>query len=301
MSRLKNAFNAIRMLGVFGFILVCAVIIIGLSVFDIFLIDQGIVAIHGKSEERFLLENIEYYLLEEELAERKFLSHEGSPQAAQDFEAAGDQAKILIEELSKVIDDPLEISLLQKDRATVQQDFEEIASTFEEGQAVEAEHLDQVLREEGELNQQLDDLVFDAEVALDEQVALSSRAIQRAILIGLIGLILFPLLAVWAFLIASRITQPLLSLSNAVMAAGGGHYRDELLDEVLDRRDSLGRLARAVDEMAEALHGRERAQQEEIDRLRKQLHETQRHKLVLTTQVRHEASAAPGAEEVSHG
>ena len=130
MKRVKSAFNTVRMLGVFGFILVCAVIIIGLSVFDIFLIDQGIVAIHGKSEERFLLENIEYYLLEEEQAERRFLLHEGSSQAAHDFEAAGEQAASLIEELARVVDDPQEISLLQADRATAKQDFDEIAAVF---------------------------------------------------------------------------------------------------------------------------------------------------------------------------
>ena len=54
---------------------------------------------------------------------------------------------------------------------------------------------------------------------LDEQVARAAQDVQQSIKVGLIGLVLFPLLAVWAFLVAGRITQPLLSLSNAVMAA----------------------------------------------------------------------------------
>ncbi len=282
MTKIKTTLKAVQSLGVFGFILVCAVIIIGVSIYNIFLIDEGIVDIHEHSQRRTLYELIEFNLLQEELAERAYVLH-ADDEALARFEQASLTLDTLIAELRELTESEshLELDLIEHDREAIEADFEEVAALVDEGE-VDIQLLDEVFRAEEGIDQQLDDMVFEADIALEEEVEAVSNQNQSAVLAGLVGLIIFPLLAIWAFLVSSKLTQPILSLTNAVVAAKGNRYRVELLEEALDRHDGLGKLAQAIDTMAESLSEQEAALQREVDTLNQQLHESRRRKMVLT-------------------
>jgi len=271
------------MLGIFAFILVCSVVIIGLSVLNIFAIDRGIVQIHEKTRERFVLENIVQYILEEELAERQYLLREGDPMIVERYNQASAKLDALVAELKDLADSPTEVKMLEREWARIEQDYAEIVASYSEDEGATHEFVNRILAADLAVDQQLDDLVFDAETALEEKLREVSRLNQTAIMIGLGGLILFPLLAVWAFSVASRITQPLLSLTNAVIAIEGDRYRDELLAQVIHRRDGLGGLARGIEAMARAVEAREEDLDRKVDELGQQLHEVRQRKLVPTS------------------
>jgi nitrate/nitrite-specific signal transduction histidine kinase len=83
----------------------------------------------------------------------------------------------------------------------------------------------------------------------------------------------------------SNVTQPLLQITNAVLAIGGGNYRDDMLEKIRDLNNGLGGLANAINKMAEAAGQREAALKHEIKSLENELHATRRRKLVLTSKI----------------
>lgn len=283
MKKLAATLTAVRMLGVFGFILVSAVIIISVSIFNVFLIDEGIIEIHEHSERRFLLENIEYYLLELELAERMYILYDGASEIEDKYAAANDALDHLIPSLIALHANPEEIRLIEEDRQHIVVDFAKIVEMYEGGEINSIQQLDEIFLSEADIVEQLDDLVFESETTLEEDLHAVSLENQRATLNGFAGLIAFPILAVWAFLVASKLTQPLLSITNAVIAIGGYRYRQELMDEALDRHDGLGKLARKIDLLADTVKSRETALEQELHSLRDQLHEARHRKLIVTS------------------
>jgi len=269
------------MLGVFGFILISAMVIIGVSVFNILLIDEGIVKIREHMERTLLLEEIEYLLLQQELVERAYLLHVES-ENIEEFARLGEELEQKIALFSQIAISKSKVDTLNEDKHRLEEDFAKLITLSKAGQ-LDLEVIDQVLLAEEGIDQQLEDMVFEAEVAMEEEAITVGVQNQRATMMGLIGLILFPMLAVWAFLVASRITQPLLTLTNAVVAASGGHYREDLLGETLDRHDGLGKLARAVHLMATAVSEREQQLEVQVRQTIAEMHSARRKKLVLTS------------------
>jgi len=269
------------MLGVFGFILISAMVIIGVSVFNILLIDEGIVKIREHMERTLLLEEIEYLLLQQELVERAYLLH-GESENIEEFARLGEELEQKIALFSQIAISKSKVDTLNDDKHRLEEGFTKLITLSKAGQ-LDLEVIDQVLLAEEGIDQQLEDMVFEAEVAMEEEAITVGVQNQRATMMGLIGLILFPMLAVWAFLVASRITQPLLTLTNAVVAASGGHYREDLLGETLDRHDGLGKLARAVHLMATAVSEREQQLEVQVRQTIAEMHSARRKKLVLTS------------------
>jgi nitrate/nitrite-specific signal transduction histidine kinase len=125
----------------------------------------------------------------------------------------------------------------------------------------------------------MEGLVFDAQASLNAARSSLDEVRQVALWVTITVLVLFPLLAVWAYFLASRFTEPLLQIDNAVMAAGGKTYRESLVAGALRRRDGIGQLARAVDSMAQSLGAQNAALEQEIAQSRQQLSDTHRRKL----------------------
>ena len=285
MQSLRNLFTAIRLLGVFGFILVCSTIIIGLSVYNIFLLDEGIVKLNTHTERRFALENIVSGLIELEIAERQIVLRSDRAQILINYEQTNEALDNYFLKARVAGNPQAELDLLDADRRLINGSFTDLVSNLEVGIRPDETELRAILREQLTLNQQLDDLIFKAKIDLEEDFVGLEMINKNANIVSIIGLIIFPLLAIWAFLLASRITHPILLMTNAIVAIEGNHYRPEYLGTIINHRDRLGLLARDLDQMATAISAREASLEEEIKNLREELQDVRQRKIMPSSAI----------------
>lgn len=163
-----------------------------------------------------------------------------------------------------------------------QQTFSQVVQAYESGDMETAQALSAESGEENaELQATLKILSFsmnadlnDAAQTLPEDISFAIRGISIAV----IGMMILVLLGYRAI---SRLTQPLLDLTNAVTATGGDHYNKELLESCLRLGSPPGRFARLLDAFAQAIEQRDAGLKGEIVKLREQLYESRRRRLKI--------------------
>jgi len=92
----------------------------------------------------------------------------------------------------------------------------------------------------------------------------------RSILIGLTGLVV---MVIVVSAIARRLGQPLLGLTRAATDIEQGHFREDMLGSLPQRRDELGGLARSFQTMARNIQAREQSLAELNQNLEKTVHD----------------------------
>lgn len=97
-----------------------------------------------------------------------------------------------------------------------------------------------------------------------------------------IALITILLLALWGYRGIALLAQPVINLTNAVIATGGDKYRSELTDTERKLRNPAGQMARALDSFAKTIEKRDAAQKQEINDLREELYESRRSRLKIS-------------------
>jgi methyl-accepting chemotaxis protein len=223
-------------------------------------------------------------LLEQKIQQDHFVLSDGEQSYLDVHARAGEQIDETIAwyESFELLLRPDEVNAIEK-LAHLQQEYRQtfagIVTAANAGDGEKSAQLQELSASQmAQMHEQLANLMHAAKSTLadaSEQARIQGR---RSIMSNVIALMLLPLLAIWAFLVAGRITQPVLTLTNAVVAIEGDQYRPEILAETGDRRDSLGQLARAVDEMAQAIETREQALETEITELREELYQVRRRK-----------------------
>ncbi|MFN2166841.1 MAG: hypothetical protein ACK2U9_11345 [Anaerolineae bacterium] len=181
---------------------------------------------------------------------------------------------------------PEDIDLLGEFRALLDQhgqSFDEVVQTYESGDVDAA--IDDILwleEENYELQWRLDELVtnldadrLDAALLFPEDIAFALRGASIALVVML-------LLALAGYRAISQLTQPVMDLTNAVIAIGGDRYRPELLGNLLKKSGPAGRFARALDAFAWAIDDRDASLKTEIADLREQLYESRRRRLKIS-------------------
>jgi nitrate/nitrite-specific signal transduction histidine kinase len=134
---------------------------------------------------------------------------------------------------------------------------------------------------------------YQVQMDLDYLILLTERAradtlqefpsdISFAIWVITIGLVVILLLGLWGYTAVSGVTQPLLVLTNAIIAIGGDQYRPELVADLKKRRNRARKLAQALDRLAQTLQNRDAALKQEVDDLRQQLFESRRKRLKIS-------------------
>ena len=294
MQRITQFFSGIKALGAFGLILIICVGLVIASTLGFMSVLGDTIDIYSESMKLILLEDtVSYYAVNQVIEENYYVYTEGEygEESLEFFDEARTEINAALAELQDedyhILSDR-EMALvgdISDAQQAYKEAFEDIKRTFstsgwtwEDVEALQATTQQQT----GTLRNTLRELIYEVETA--RQTALQTLAdnLQGAIRTGVISLILLPFLAIWAFALASRITQPVLTLTQAATAIAGDHFRPEILDELLDRRDGLGRLAQALETLGNAAESREAALEAEIAGLREQLHETRRRKSALT-------------------
>jgi class 3 adenylate cyclase len=105
----------------------------------------------------------------------------------------------------------------------------------------------------GQISQKLEQMASIYQSAIEAQAAQIEAAVRKSVTTGLIVTLALAGLLVLAVYNTSQITQPLNSLTSAIVAFQNNSYRTEMLAPYLARRDELGSLARAVDEMVTSI------------------------------------------------
>lgn len=109
------------------------------------------------------------------------------------------------------------------------------------------------------------------ELASLQMEAVATRAgwieetVQASASAGRWALVILAVLLVLAVAVTNQVSQPLHSLTSAIVAFQNNTYRPEMLAPFLQRRDELGHLARAIDEMATSITESNRLKDQFLD------------------------------------
>ncbi len=160
--------------------------------------------------------------------------------------------------------------------------FDQIVAAYDAGDLESAWALEEEsATQNDELNAKLKEIIDwmeeDRTYAAMEFPADANLGVQWAAL----GFAAVIVLALLGYQRISATTRPLNSLANATTAIGGDQYRPELLGALLKKSGPAGRLARALDELAQGLQARDAGLKSEIETLRARLYESRRRRLKL--------------------
>lgn len=108
----------------------------------------------------------------------------------------------------------------------------------------------------------LSDLVYSQRLGAEYAAQEGEFITNGAIRFGVWVLLIFCGLAVAAALVTNRIADPILNLTNAIVAFHNNAYRPAMLAEYVDRQEETGRLAHAVDHMAQSITREAQRQQQ---------------------------------------
>jgi hypothetical protein len=287
MQRISKFFKMLGSLGVFGIILLLTAILVSASLLASRAMSEPFDAAYEQMTKLFILgDEIIYYLQEIESNQAQFLLSQGDEsylpglnQAVADMQevlGSVQEDGIFYEEDEQALFDNIVVAFEQR-----QQTFQAMSSAMTAQDRAQMESLQSAYRSQSQsMMQQVQDLVFLVTTKhLAKQIRLNLSVVQ-AVKVSVACLILMPFLALWAFGESSRITQPILTLTNAVVAIEGNRFRPDLLADLAGRRDLLGRLAHDLEDLADTLSEREEILQQEVDDLREQLHETRRRRAI---------------------
>jgi HAMP domain-containing protein len=292
MQRIKRFFTGVKALGAFGLILVICVglIVASTLAFNIVWADSDY-SYNAITKLMLLEDDLSYSIVNQNIEENYYVYSEG--ENAEEPLESFNEARVGVNSALDELQDDMEYELSDKEFALVgdisdaQQAyvtaFEGIKRIFNtQGRTWEDVEAQQAVAEQesGRLRNALQELIHEIEAARQTERQTIADDLQSTVRIGVISLILLPFLAIWAFGLASRVTQPVLTLTQAATAIAGDRFRAEELDEIHDRRDGLGQLARSLEHLAQTSQTREAELEAEINNLREQLHETRRRKFV---------------------
>lgn len=301
MNKIKQTLNRIRILGGFGLILILAMTILGVAIYQLTMIKNQVDEIQVDGYKSFLLLELEYYFIETELTERLYVLYQDEAYL-DNFEYSDSEleynianylytvltneifkgsAELLGEFFEENIDEIESFEVLEELNESwiqIRKNSNNIVTSVDSGEMT-IEKLNQIILEENELDELLRNMVFESEIVKRIAVEKGVNLVERSSLIVIGGMILFPFLAIWAYFIASRLTNPLLGITNAIMAAGGSHYNSDMLEETIHRPDGIGELSQAVDAMVAAAEERENHLKAELLELTAELREDRKHKL----------------------
>jgi nitrate/nitrite-specific signal transduction histidine kinase len=189
-----------------------------------------------------------------------------------------DEALAIRDTVSATDEERADLATIREYQATLSSNFEETLTAASEGGDPIA-LVEEMSDDELAINAEMDQIILIAGDNLNAANRDVNEFRNIALAVSITVLVLFPLLAVWAFFLSSRFTEPMLQIDNAVMAAGGKTYREALLAGTVRRRDGIGDLAKTVDRMAQTLCAENDRLEQEVAAARQQLTEARRRRL----------------------
>jgi methyl-accepting chemotaxis protein len=276
-------------------IILLSIGVIGWSLVNIFRADQVTKDMRRESHELMDIEEMEVTFIREFLAEKNFILT-GDEKYIAEYEGYKEETAQYLNDARQYSSpgwEQVALDNLAEETASYNDNFDQIVAQYRDGNRDEAIRLStEVSNEKLEhVNEQVEDMIFHGETVLQGEVEEVDREIRTSIFTGVFGLILFPVLAVWAFVVSTRMTMPFLTLTNAASSIAGDRFRPELLGNLTERQDGLGLLARSLEKTAYQVQARHSTMQLEAEQLTDQLQDTKARRLV---------SSIPGRHSLTH-
>jgi methyl-accepting chemotaxis protein len=284
MRRISQGLTVLNLIQVFVLIILLSIGVIAWSLVNIFRADQVTKDMRRESQELIEIEQMEVTFIQEFLAEKNFLLT-GDEKYIAEYEAyKAETAHYLAE--ARTYGSPgweqVALDNLAEETKSYNDNFAQIIEQYRAGNHEEAIRLSNEVSSEKleRVHEQVEDMVYHGETVLQSEVEEVDQEIRTSIFTGVFGLILFPVLAVWAFVVSSRMTMPFLTLTNAASAIAGNRFRPELLGSLMERQDGLGLLARSLEKTAYQVQARQSTMQVEVEQLANQLQEKKVRRLI---------------------
>lgn len=294
MRHIQQWLTAIKSLGIFGVILLGNLAIITWSGFSVIALRSPLSLVYQHVEKHDLLEQINYQVLEQKIQESYLVLSGGQSLYLGNLTTANQELDRL---LAAYLDRPAaamtsgELELLQRlraEQAIYRANMQEIVNALAADQQDTVAALRAVTTAQSALMQEdLKSMHYLVQIELLQVREVTTQRVQQAVLAGVLGLLGLPLLVMWAFGRASQVTQPLLTLTNAVVAIEGPRHPEQLLAGLSEQRGALGELAQALDEMGRATGARRQAAAAEVAALHAQLQQERRRKIDAVRGARH--------------
>jgi hypothetical protein len=167
-------------------------------------------------------------------------------------------------------------------RATHRETFEQTLAAYEAEDMDEASTLLEQLQDEDEsINDSYIILIQYVERGRLDAMNEFPEGANRQVKTVAISLLCLLVLSLFGYTQVAAATSPLHSLRNAITAIGGDQYRPELLEGLLKQGGRAGKLARALDKLAQEQHAQNADLKADVERLRQELYESPRRRLKL--------------------
>jgi hypothetical protein len=165
-------------------------------------------------------------------------------------------------------------------RSQHRQTFSEVIQLYGNPDLTDArDRADDLQGENTELSAALANIIYDVDriqQQTQKQFPAEANTAITATAISLVGVLL---LALVGYQRIGAAVDPLNALTNAIMAIGGGQYRDSLLAGLMKRLGPAGDCARSLDGLAKGLTTRSAGQNHEVGRLKEVLLKSRKRRL----------------------
>lgn len=174
-----------------------------------------------------------------------------------------------LEEKTKIYD-------LQRKKEQYEEIFTRIVEAYHHEQPQEAiqisfEESDDMIQQ---IHEEIELIIQESKVFLETNAHEADQLARYSVIIGVVGLVIFLVLAVTAALITTQqFSRPVLVLDDAIAALGRGEFEPEMLERLTQRNDEIGRLARVVVDMDRSVQQRKHDLIQEAERIRAEIKE----------------------------
>ena len=216
---MKKGINHIKKnpLHLFAFITVFSIIVIGWNIFSVVRLDNKIRDVVMYAEELAELEEVQIFLLKQELAELEYLLT-GDPAFIihhKEFETLANFHIGQAQRFQTRPEEQLIIDQIMADRDAYEDAFIEVIALYDAGDVDEAIHLAEEVGESKiqDVHRLVEEYVTVVEIDVQNEIAQANGIAYFSIAISVIALIVFVLLAVVSFSISNRILRPIVLLT----------------------------------------------------------------------------------------
>jgi class 3 adenylate cyclase/CHASE3 domain sensor protein len=266
----KNLKTQSKLLLIVAVITVVSATTTAWSIFGILHLQDKVHLIQQESEALARAAQAKTFFLEQEVAAKNFLLTEDPYQKSQ-YNQFGDQIDQYLREAlaaADSVDRRDDLNFLSQHQGAFADAVAKTETAFDLDQADATTQLAAVAAVDVEADRaqgQLTSIIYKHNLVLQGLVDEANQWISALLMGGIVSLVLLSGLVVLASIATNQVAEPMLHLTNAVVAFECGTYDPALLARFTRRRDETGQLVRAFDTMVQSITETTRAKDHFLD------------------------------------
>jgi len=253
MGFFRNSSVQAKLLAAFIVVSLFGVGATGWNIYSVIQLGLNIEKLGQENENLVDLEEIQTNLLEQELAAQEYLlTGDGRYLSVHDGFSHFTSIYVRRATLASASDEEADrLYALQEGLDAYQQYYQKMLNAYHRGDVTEAVRItsETIERELDLIHNEVEDAMSAGRKVIRLIIEDADKLTRTTILSGVLILGVFAALALLISLATHQVVDPVLRLTNAVVAFENNSYRSDMLDEVAQRGDELGHLAKAFDRM----------------------------------------------------